>query len=128
MGMKYFSGNASTGKEMDGYTFVFEAVDIAAGRWYGIFKTEDPGELAALKKLEAKGQVKELTEKQYEESTKKKAERQSLSPHLRGASEAQAVARAEETVPKELPVEDELDILEVKQVVKSKPKGKLKKG
>lgn len=125
MGAKYFSGNATTGKEINGYTFIFEAVDVSAGSWYGVFTTEDAGEQAALMSLAAKGQVKELTEEQYEDATKKKAERQNLSPHLRGVSETQGVDHAEVTAPK-VSVEDEEDILEVKQV--AKPKQKSKKG
>ena len=121
MAAKYFSGNANSGKEVDGYTFVFEAVDVSAGSWYGVFKTDDPGEQTALMKLAAKGQVKELTAEQYEDCTKKKAERQSSSPHLKGVSETQGVDHAEATVPKAA-VEDEEDVLEVKQVAKPKRK------
>ena len=29
---------------MDGYTFVFEAVDVIAGNWMGVYKAEDEGE------------------------------------------------------------------------------------
>tara|TARA_R110000751_G_scaffold121591_2_gene222124 strand:- start:53 stop:418 length:366 start_codon:yes stop_codon:yes gene_type:complete len=119
MAAKYFSGNATAGKVVDGYTFVFEAVDVSAGSWYGVFTTEDAGEQAALMSLAAKGQIKELTEEQYEDSTKKKAERQSLSPHLRGVSETQGVDHVAATAPK-VSVEDEDDILEVKQVAKTK--------
>ena len=125
MGAKYFSGNATTGKEIDGYTFVFEAVDVSAGSWYGVFTTEDASEQAVLMSLAAKGQIKELTKEQYEDCTKKKAERQSLSPHLRGGSETQAVDHVADTAPKES-VEDEEDVLEVKQI--AKPKRKSKKG
>lgn len=121
MAVKYFSGNANSGKEMDGYTFVFEAVDVSAGSWYGAYQTADPGEQAALMKLAAKGQVKELTAEQYEDCTKKKVERQSSSPHLRGVSETQGVDHVAATAPK-VSVEDEDDILEVKQVAKPKRK------
>jgi len=121
MGAKYFSGNATSGKEVDGYTFVFEAVDVSAGSWYGVFTTEDAGEQAALMSLAAKVQVKELTKDQYEDATKKKAERQSLSPHLKGVSETQGVDHVAATVPK-VSIEDEDDILEVKQVAKRKAK------
>jgi len=121
MGAKYFSGNATSGKEVDGYTFVFEAVDVSAGSWYGVFTTEDAGEQAALMSLAATGQVKELTKDQYEDATKKKAERQSLSPHLKGVSETQGVDHVAATVPK-VSIEDEDDILEVKQVAKRKAK------
>ena len=126
MATKYYSGNPTTGKEMDGYVFVFEAVDVAAGSWYGVYLTDDPGEQAALDKLTGMGQIKNISTEQYEDATKKKAERQSLQPHLKGVSEQQVVGHVEEAPNQS--IEDEDDVLEVKQVAKPKTKRKPKKG
>jgi hypothetical protein len=126
MATKYYSGNPTTGKEMDGYVFVFEAVDISAGSWYGVYQTDDSGEQAALDKLVGIGQIKNISTDQYEDATKKKAERQSLQPHLKGVSEQQVVDHAEEAPSQS--IEDEDDVLEVKQVAKPKTKRKSKKG
>lgn len=126
MATKFYSGNPTTGKEMDGYTFVFEAVDVSAGSWYGVYQTDDTGEQAALDKLVGMGQIKSISAEQYEDATKKKSERQSLSPHLKGVSEQQGAAHAEEAPSQS--IEDEDDVLEVKQVAKPKAKRKSKKG
>ena len=72
MATKFYSGNASSGKVMDGYVFTFEAVDITSGSWYGVYKTDDTSEQAALDKLVSKGQVSSLTKQQYDDCTKKK--------------------------------------------------------
>jgi|TARA_R100001463_G_scaffold19123_2_gene47236 hypothetical protein len=126
MATKFYSGNASSGKVMDGYVFTFEAVDITSGSWYGVYKTDDTSEQAALDKLVSKGQVSSLTKQQYDDCTKKKLERQSLSPQLKGVSEQQVVDRAEDQTPKQS-IEDEDDVLEVKQVAKPKSRKSKKK-
>jgi len=126
MATKFYSGNASSGKVMDGYVFTFEAVDITSGSWYGVYKTDDISEQAALDKLVSKGQVSSLTKQQYDDCTKKKLERQSLSPQLKGVSEQQVVDRVEDQAPKQS-IEDEDDVLEVKQVAKPKSRKSKKK-
>jgi len=125
MGAKYYSGSPVTGKQMDGFTFVFESISVRAGGWRGSYKTESKEEQAALAKLQDAGQIKEISEETYNDFQKKKAERVSLSPGLNAVSEQQAVDHAAPQVPKES-VEDEEDVLEVKQI--AKPKRKSKKG
>jgi len=121
MGAKYYSGSPVTGKQMDGYTFVFESISVSSGGWRGSYKTESKEEQAALKKLQDAGQIKEISEETYNDFQKKKAERVSLSPNLNAVSEQQAVDHAAQQVPK-VSIEDEDDILEVKQVAKRKTK------
>lgn len=123
MAAKYYCGSSTSGKSMDGYTFVFEAVDVIAGNWMGVYKAEDEGEQVALGKLASDGQIKEVPESTYNDLLKKKAERQQSSPNMSGVSEIQGAARAAEPAPKEQ-VEVEEDILEVKQVAKPKRKSK----
>jgi len=111
---------------MDGYVFTFEAVDITAGNWYGVYSTDDPSEQTALDKLVSKGQVSSLTKQQYDDCTKKKLERQNLSPQLKGVSDQQVADRVEGQTPKQS-IEDEDDVLEVKQVAKPKSRKSKKK-
>ena len=126
MATKFYSGNATSGKVMDGYVFTFEAVDITAGNWYGVYSTDDPSEQTALDKLVSKGQVSSLTKQQYDDCTKKKLERQNLSPQLKGVSDQQVADRVEGRTPKQS-IEDEDDVLEVKQVAKPKSRKSKKK-
>ena len=123
MAAKYYSGNPVVGHKMDGFTFAFESVSVRSGGWRGVYATESKEEQVALKKQESDGQIKEISEEAYGDFLKKKAERLSLSPNLSGVSEQQAVDRAEVQAPKES-VEDEDDVLEVKQVAKPKKKRK----
>jgi hypothetical protein len=125
MGTKYYSGSPVTGKQMDGFSFVFESISVRSGGWRGAYTTESKEEQAALAKLQDAGQIKEISEETYNDFQKKKAERVGSSPNLNAVSEQQAVDHAAPQVPK-ASVEDEEDILEVKQI--AKPKRKSKKG
>lgn len=120
MAAKYYAGSPISGKEMDGLTFVFEAIEVTGGSWRGVFKTEIDGEISALSKLAADGQVKEITEETYNAFMKKKAVRQATSPHLNAASEQQAVGHVAAPAPKE----SVDDVLEVQQVAPLKRKGR----
>ena len=115
MAAKFYAGSPTTGKEMDGFTFVFEAIEAVSGTWLGAYTTEDAAEIAALAKLREAGQVKEISEEAYGDMLKKKAVRQRVSPQMSGASEQQGVGLAD--APKES-VEDESEVLEVQQVAK----------
>ena len=123
MAAKFYAGSPVSGKKMDGFTFVFEAIEAISGTWLGAYTTEDAAEIAALAKLREAGQVKEISEEAYGGMLKKKAVRQRISPQMSGASEQQGVGLAEGQAPKEA-VEDEAEVLEVQQV--AKPTGKKK--
>ena len=121
MAVKYYSGSPISGKEMDGFTFVFEAVDVVSGSWRGIYKTDEAAQLVALAKLASDGQIKEINQEVYDSFLKKKEARQRISPQMNAVSEQQGVGLAEAQAPKES-IEDESDVLEVQQV--AKPQGK----
>ena len=72
MAAKYYAGSPMSGKQMDGFTFIFEAIEITGGSWRGVYKTESDSEVAALSKLEDDGQVKEISEETYNVFLKKK--------------------------------------------------------
>ena len=120
MAAKYYSGSPSTGKQMDGYTFVFESISVNSGGWRGSYKTESKEEQAALKKLQDVGQIKEISKETYEDFQKKKAARQAISPNLNAVSEQQAVDHADPPAPKE----SVDDVLEVQQVEPPKQRSK----
>jgi len=120
MAVKYYAGSPMSGKQMDGFTFVFEAIEVTGGSWRGVYKTESGGEIVALSKLADAGQVKEISEGTYNNFLKKKAVRQAISPNLNVASEQQAVGRADPPTPKE----SVDDVIEVQQV--EPPKRKLR--
>ena len=121
MAAKYYSGSPVTGKQMDGFTFVFESISVSSGGWRGAYTTESKEEQAALSKLQDAGQIKEISEETYNDFQKKKAERVNLSPNLNAVSEQQAVDHVGQQVPK-VSIEDEDDVLEVRQVAKPKRK------
>ena len=121
MAVKYYSGSPVNGKKMDGFTFVFEGVDVVSGRWRGIFKTDAADEIAALGKLASDGLVKEISQETYEDFLKTKEARQRISPQMNAVSEQQGVGLAEAQAPKES-IEDESDVLEVQQVAKPQKK------
>ena len=99
MAVKYYAGSPVSGKKMDGFTFVFEAIEAVSGTWQGVFKSEDIAEIAALSKLKSEGAVKEISEETYNDLLKKKAVRQAISPNLNAASEQQAVGHADALPP-----------------------------
>jgi len=127
MAAKYYSGSPINGKKMDGFTFVFEGVDVVSGRWRGIFKTDEVAEITALDKLASDGLVKEIDQETYDYFLKKKEDRHTVTPYMNAASEQQDVGLVEGQAPKES-VEDESEILEVQQVAKPirKKKGRKK--
>ena len=73
MAVKYYAGSPVSGKKMDGFTFVFEAIEAVSGTWQGVFKSEDIAEIAALSKLKSEGAVKEISEETYNDLLKKKS-------------------------------------------------------
>lgn len=72
----YHAENCSRAQESNGYTFRFEPYNQFAGVWRGVYVATDEGEQIALNALAAYGPsgVTELTEAEYEERAKKKAE------------------------------------------------------
>jgi len=120
MAVKYYAGSPVSGKKMDGFTFVFEAIEAVSGAWQGVFKSEDNAEITALSKLKSEGAVKEISEETYNDLLKKKAVRQATSPNLSAVSEQQAVGHADPPAPKE----SVDDVLEVQQVEPPKQRSK----
>jgi len=122
MAVKYYTGSPNGAKEMDGFSFVFEAIAPVSGTWIGAYKADKADEITALDKLVSAGKAKETSEENYNDLIKKKGERVNISPNMSGGSEAQGAARAEAAPKAAVEIED--DVLEVKQVAKPKRKSK----
>ena len=122
MAVKYYTGSPNGLKEMDGFSFAFEAIAPVSGTWIGAYKADKADEIVALDKLVTASKAKSISEEAYNDLIKKKADRMNLSPNMSAGSEAQGAARAEAAPKAAVEIED--DVLEVKQVAKPKRKSK----
>lgn len=75
----FLTSNQNKVHKAQGFQFMFQPLDMIGGSWRGTLVTENESEIVALRSIVAAGgSVKELTEEQFLEETKKKA--QSLPP------------------------------------------------